>query len=46
MTKPKTHHLKFIVTGTVSMVLMLVCLTVFIVNAAAGKRDKHRRHLR
>lgn len=36
MTKPKTHHLKFIVTGTVSMVLMLICLTVFIVNAAAG----------
>ena len=36
MSKPKTHHLKFIVTGTVSMVLILVCLAVFIVNAAAG----------
>ena len=36
MSKTKTHHLKFIVTGTVSMVLILVCLAVFIVNAAAG----------
>lgn len=36
MPKTKTHHLKFIAAGTVSMVLMLVCLTVFIVNAAAG----------
>ena len=31
-----THHLKFIIAGAVSMVLMLVCLTGFIVSAVAG----------
>lgn len=36
MAKQETHHLKFIVTGVISMVLMLVCLTGFIVSAAAG----------
>ena len=30
------HHLKFIVAGIISMVLMLVCLTGFIVSAATG----------
>ena len=37
MVKQETHHLRFIVAGIVSMVLMLVCLTGFIVSAAAGK---------
>lgn len=32
----KTHHLKFIVAGVISMVLMLGCLTGFIVSAATG----------
>ena len=36
MEKQGTHHLKFIIAGTISMALMLVCLTSFIVNAAAG----------
>lgn len=36
MVKQGTHHLKYIVAGVVSMVLMLVCLTGFIVSAAAG----------
>ena len=36
VAKQETHHLKFIVTGVISMVLMLVCLTGFIVSAAAG----------
>lgn len=36
MEKQETHHLKFIIAGTISMALMLVCLTSFIVNAAAG----------
>ncbi len=36
MVKQGTHHLKFIVAGIVSMVLMLVCLTGFIVSAATG----------
>lgn len=36
MAKQKTHHLKFIVAGVISMVLMLVCLTGFIVKAATG----------
>lgn len=37
MAKPGTHHLAFIIAGMVSMVLMLVCLTGFIVSAATGK---------
>ncbi len=36
MVKQGTPHLTFIVTGLVSMVLMLACLTGFIVNAATG----------
>ncbi len=36
MVKQGTHHLKFIVVGIVSMVLMVVCLTGFIVSAAVG----------
>lgn len=36
MIKQGTHHLTFIVTGLVSMVLMLACLTGFIVSAATG----------
>ncbi len=34
MVNQGTHHLKFIIAGIMSMVLMLVCLTGFIVNAA------------
>ncbi len=36
MVKQGTHHLSLIIVGIVSMVFMLVCLTVFIVSAAAG----------
>lgn len=36
MEKQGTHHLKFMITGIVSMALMLVCLTGFIIIAAAG----------
>lgn len=36
MVKQETHHLKFIIAGIISMVLMLVCLTGFIVSAAIG----------
>ena len=36
MVKQETHHLKFIVAGIISMVLMLACLTSFIVSAATG----------
>ena len=36
MVKQGTHHLKLIAAGIVSMVLMLVCLTWFIVSAATG----------
>lgn len=36
MEKQGTHHLGFIIAGMVSMALMLICLTSFIVNAAAG----------
>lgn len=36
MAKQKTHHLKFIAAGVISLVLMLVCLTGFIVRAATG----------
>lgn len=34
MKKQKTHHLRFIVAGIICMVLMLTCLTGFIVSAA------------
>lgn len=34
MVKQGTHHLKFIAAGVISMVLMLMCLTGFIVSAA------------
>ena len=34
MVKQGTHHLRFIIAGIVSMMLMLVCLTGFIVSAA------------
>ena len=37
MVKQGIHHLKFMIAGVVSMVLMLACLTGFIVSAAAGK---------
>lgn len=37
MVKEGTHHLKFIAAGIASMVLMLVCLTGFVVSVAAGK---------
>ena len=37
MAKQGTHHLAFIIAGMVSMVLMLVCLTGFIVSVATGK---------
>lgn len=36
MVKQETHHLKWIIGGVISMALMLVCLTGFIVTAAAG----------
>ncbi len=36
MAKQGTHHLTFILCGIVSMALMLVCLTGFIVSAASG----------
>lgn len=36
MVKKETHHLKLIAAGTISMMLMLACLTGFIVCAAAG----------
>ncbi len=36
MEKQNTHHLKLIIAGIVSMVLMLACLTGFIVSAATG----------
>lgn len=35
--KTCTHHISFILIGVVCMVLMVSCLTGFIVNAAAGK---------
>ena len=34
--KQGTHHIKFIIAGIVSMALMLVCLTSFIISAATG----------
>lgn len=37
MEMRRTHHMGFIVAGVIGMVLMITCLTGFIVNAAAGK---------
>lgn len=36
MNMQRTHHIRFIITGAVCMVLMITCLTGFIVKAAAG----------
>lgn len=36
MIKQGTHHLKLMIAGIVSMTLMMVCLTGFVVSAAAG----------
>lgn len=36
MVKQETHHIKFIIAGIVSMVLMLICLIGFVVSAAIG----------
>lgn len=36
MVKQEMHHLKIIIAGILSMVLMLACLTGFIVSAATG----------
>lgn len=36
MAKQETHHLQLIAAGAVSMALMLICLTGFIVSAASG----------
>lgn len=36
MERRRTHHMGFLVTGVICMVLMITCLTGFIVNAAAG----------
>ena len=36
MKTQRTHHTGFIIMGVISMVLMLSCLTGFIVNAASG----------
>ena len=33
----RTHHMSYIVMGTIGMILMVTCLTSFIVNAASGK---------
>ena len=37
MEMKRTHHIGYIITGTVSMILMLACLAGFIVSAASGK---------
>ena len=34
MEKQKTHHMKRIIAGTVCLILMLICLSGFIVSAA------------
>ena len=34
--KQKTHHLQYIIAGTLCMILMLMCLVGFIVSAASG----------
>lgn len=36
MLKQKTHHLPFLIAGVISMTLMLVCLTGFLISAATG----------
>lgn len=36
MANKKTHHLGLIITGTICMVLAVLCLTSFIVTAATG----------
>lgn len=37
MEMKQTHHIGYIVMGTISMVLMISCLTGFIVSAVSGK---------
>lgn len=37
MEMKRTHHMSFIVMGIICMVLMLTCLTTFIVGAASGQ---------
>ncbi|MCI9316069.1 MAG: zinc-ribbon domain-containing protein [Lachnospiraceae bacterium] len=37
MVQRGTHHLKFIIAGGMSMVLMLICLTGFIISAVTGR---------
>ena len=37
MEMKQTHHISYIVMGTISMILMAACLTGFIVNVASGK---------
>lgn len=37
MEMKKTHHISYIVMGTISMILLVICLTGFIVCAASGK---------
>lgn len=37
MEMKRTHHISFIITGVICMVLMVTCLTGFIVSTAAGK---------
>lgn len=37
MGMKRTHHISYIVMGTISMILMIICLTGFIVNADSGK---------
>ena len=37
MEMKRTHHINYIVIGAVSMILMLACLTGFIVSAVYGK---------
>ena len=37
MEMKRTHHIGYIIMGTVSMILMITCLTGFIVSAASGK---------
>lgn len=36
MNEKRTHHLKYLISGTICMILMLACLTGFIVTAASG----------
>ena len=36
MEMKKTHHISYIVMGTIALILMLTCLTGFIVNAVSG----------